>query len=127
MAVTNSPHPRVVPCTDAVGRQRRLETWTTPPHGAVVVRVPPGEVALLTPHQARALRDDLDQQATLVEAQHTGPLRERDGKTVSPSGSSPVDLRGTLVADGWPCRSSHPTVWGSSACTASVRATATSW
>jgi len=77
MAATNSPPPRLVPCMDVVGRERRTETWMAPHCDKVVLRVPPGEVALLTPQQARTLRDDLDHQAALVETQHADSTQAR--------------------------------------------------
>jgi hypothetical protein len=57
-----------VPCTDAFDRARSVGVWAAPIGGKVVLVAPPAETALLTPAQARELRDRLDLLANEVEA-----------------------------------------------------------
>lgn len=66
----NTPTKTRISCTDGFQRQRSVGLWTAPAAGQVVLVAPPAEAALLTPSQARALRDRLDELATVVEAQH---------------------------------------------------------
>jgi len=54
-------------CTDNFERERSVGVWVAPNAARVVLVAPPGEVALLTPAQARQLRDRLDQVSALVE------------------------------------------------------------
>lgn len=63
-------HKTRVPCSDGFRRRRGIGLWTTPSSGHVVLVAPPAEVALLTPEQARELRDRLDEFATAVEGHH---------------------------------------------------------
>lgn len=58
-----------VPCTDAFDRARSVGVWAAPLPGKVVLVAPPAETALLTPAQARELRDRLDVVANEVEAE----------------------------------------------------------
>ncbi|WP_146241409.1 hypothetical protein [Actinokineospora spheciospongiae] len=92
--------PRTVECRDACDRERQAQTWADPVAGTIVLRVPPGEVALLSPQQARRLRDDLDLHATLTEVHQTE-------SKVRPSMSSPGALRAELVASGWELQGNH--------------------
>jgi hypothetical protein len=69
LPVTN-PHKTRVPCRDGFARSRHIGLWTAPTSGYVVLVAPPAEAALLTPREARALRDRLDELATVVEHQH---------------------------------------------------------
>jgi hypothetical protein len=57
-----------IPCTDSFNRVRSVGLWPAPTGGKVVLVAPPAEVALLTPAQARELRDRLDELADEVEA-----------------------------------------------------------
>jgi hypothetical protein len=63
-----------VPCADAMGRERQVGAWVPPIGGRVILRVSPGEVALLTPAQARTLGDHLTDLASQVDRfTTTGP------------------------------------------------------
>lgn len=66
----SNPHKTRVPCRDGFQRQRHVGLWTAPTSGFVVLVAPAAEAALLTPLEARALRDRLDELATVVEHQH---------------------------------------------------------
>jgi hypothetical protein len=84
-----------VPCTDAMGRERQVGAWVRPLGGRVVLRVSPGEVALLTPTQARTLVDHLTALATAVDGTDTASTR-RDPWTrpcCAPSSLSPTPAR----------------------------------
>ncbi|MGX7829289.1 hypothetical protein ACTG9Q_29805 [Actinokineospora sp. 24-640] len=59
-----------ITCTDGFRRVRSIGLWTAPTSGKVVLVAPPAEAALLTPAEARDLRDRLDQLASVVEYQH---------------------------------------------------------
>ena len=59
-----------VACTDGFDRVRSVGVWSAPTRGKVVLVAPPAETALLTPEQARQLRDRLDELANEVEAGH---------------------------------------------------------
>jgi hypothetical protein len=76
-------------CSDALRRHRHLTTRTTRTGTHVVLRVPPGETAVLNPAQARALGDRL----TRLADQITQP--EPDGP--APAGSpGPATLGGPV-------------------------------
>ncbi|WP_436495567.1 hypothetical protein [Actinokineospora sp. HUAS TT18] len=64
------PHKRRITYRDGFNRERGIGLWTAPTKGHVVMLAPPAEAALLTPADARALRDRLDELATVVEHQH---------------------------------------------------------
>lgn len=66
-----------VTCTDGFYRARSIGLWTAPTSGCVVLVAPPAEAALLTPAQARDLRDQLNQLASAVEYQHAELARAR--------------------------------------------------
>lgn len=78
LPTTSHDATRHVPCTDGFGRVRSVEIWTAPTRGKVVLVAPPCETALLTPVQARQLRDRLDVLANEVEA-------AQDDLTTSPA------------------------------------------
>jgi hypothetical protein len=67
MLATNVATTRI-PCIDGFGRMRSVGVWAAPMRGKVVLVAPPAETALLTPAQARELRDRLDELANEVEA-----------------------------------------------------------
>ncbi len=71
------PHPDPTPvptgCADGLGRGRQVETWVRPRGARVVLRVPPGEVALLSAAQARDLGTHLSDLAQHVEPAPTQP------------------------------------------------------
>lgn len=62
-----------VPAVDAVGRSRQVSVRSS--DDGVVLQVPPGEVAVLRPDQARALADHLYEQTA---------VRPRSSATVVP-------------------------------------------
>ena len=76
----HNPHKTRITCADAFNRERSISLWTAPRSGRIVLVAPPAEVALLTPLEARALRDRLDELAMVVEYQQAELHRvEPDG------------------------------------------------
>jgi hypothetical protein len=60
-------------CADALRRRRHLTTRTTRTGTHVVLRVPPGETAVLTPAQARALAHHLTHLADQITPSDPAP------------------------------------------------------
>jgi hypothetical protein len=54
-------------CADALRRRRQITAWTRPGATKVVVRVPPGEVAVLSADQARAFSSRLNHLADVLD------------------------------------------------------------
>lgn len=79
-----------IACTDNFNRVRSVGLWISP-NGRVVLVAPPAETALLTPAQVRALRDRLDELATLAERQPV-PTRPNVVRAL-PRRPMPIGLR----------------------------------
>jgi hypothetical protein len=62
---------RVV-CSDGNRNKRRIGLWTASMSRFLVLVAPDAEPILLTPDQARDLRDRLDELAAVVEIEHAG-------------------------------------------------------
>jgi hypothetical protein len=71
--MTSAPPPNPLNCSDALRRRRHLTARTTRTGTHVVLRVPPGETALLTPDQARALSDHLTHLADQITPSDPAP------------------------------------------------------
>lgn len=69
------PHKVHLACSDGIGRERSIGLWAVPTSGRLVLVAPPAEAALLTPKQARSLRDQLDALATVVENEHAAIIK----------------------------------------------------
>ncbi|WP_157368314.1 hypothetical protein [Alloactinosynnema sp. L-07] len=75
----HSQHKTRVPCRDGFRRVRHVGLWTAPTSGFVVLVAAPAEALLLTPKEARVLRDRLDELATAVEHHHSNPATGQAG------------------------------------------------
>ncbi len=56
-----------IACSDGLGRQRQIDTWVRPRGTRVILRVPPGEIALLTADEARGLIAQLTDLAKRID------------------------------------------------------------
>jgi hypothetical protein len=67
----SSQHPHhagtATDCSDGLGRKRQLDAWVRPRGTRVILRVPPGEIALLTAGQARDLSEHLTDLAQRID------------------------------------------------------------
>lgn len=68
----NSPsRPLVrIPCADACNRRRTVRLGTEPSTGRIALVTPPGESAVLSPHEASTLAQELLALAERVERQY---------------------------------------------------------
>jgi hypothetical protein len=66
-----------IPCTDGFDRARSVGLWTAPSRGRVVLVAPPAETVLLTPAQARSLRDRLGELADQLDGAGGRPASAR--------------------------------------------------
>jgi hypothetical protein len=67
-ASISETHSTAITCSDTFSRTRSVQLWQRLDDGAVVLVVPPGEVALLSPVDARDLAAQLEMLARRLEA-----------------------------------------------------------
>lgn len=61
---------RRVPCADTFNRRRTIDIAPDVSTGQVVLAAPPGETAMLSPHEARTLAQRLVLMADTLDADH---------------------------------------------------------